>query len=127
MAPAIGIAIPDPMAGKLGLGFRRVGVVQAAPVTEVEELQRRNLELEREVRERREREEELRRELERTKGRLMAVEEAEERLCAQLGELEAEAIEQAREYNHRIRTLSDRLAKALRRIEAGGGRVVAVD
>ncbi|PKU74656.1 protein RESPONSE TO LOW SULFUR 3-like [Dendrobium catenatum] len=127
MAPAIGIAIPDPMAGKMGLGFRRVGLVQGVSLTEAEELQRRNLELEREVRERRESEEELRLELERTKERLMAVEEAEERLCTQLGELEAEAIEQAREYNRRIRTLSDHLAKALRRIEAGGERVVAVD
>ncbi|XP_020588891.1 protein RESPONSE TO LOW SULFUR 1-like [Phalaenopsis equestris] len=125
MAPAIGIAIPNPVAGKLGLGFQRAA--SAAQVAEAEELRRRNLELERELGDRKSREAEMRRELERTKERLAAAEEAEERLCAQLGELEAEAIEQASEYNRRIKMLSDRLAEAQRRIEASGGTILAVD
>ncbi|KAK8934448.1 hypothetical protein KSP39_PZI014815 [Platanthera zijinensis] len=114
MAPAIGISISDHLTGKPGLGLRRTGAAADA-----EELKWRNLELEREVRERREREEEMGRELERTKGMLKSVEEAEERLCAQLGELEAEAIAQARVYNRRIKALSDRLAEAQRIIAAG--------
>ncbi|KAK8948151.1 hypothetical protein KSP40_PGU022644 [Platanthera guangdongensis] len=117
MAPAIGISISDHLTGKPGLGFRRTAPDGAA--AEAEELKWRNLELERELRERREREEEMVRELERTKGMLKSVEEAEERLCAQLGELEAEAIAQARVYNRRIKALSDRLAEAQRIIAAG--------
>nr|XP_010919447.1 protein RESPONSE TO LOW SULFUR 3 [Elaeis guineensis] len=89
-------------AGKLG--FREAA--------EMEELRRKNSELEREAAEAREREEETLRELERTRERLRAVEEAEERLSVELGELEAEAVAQARAYHLRIKALSDQLGIA---------------
>ncbi|XP_008791681.1 protein RESPONSE TO LOW SULFUR 3-like [Phoenix dactylifera] len=79
---------------------------------DVEELRRRNSELEREAAEAREREVEARRELERTRERLRAVEEAEERLSVEIGELEAEAVVQARDYLLRIKALSDQLTTA---------------
>ncbi|AQK64667.1 uncharacterized protein LOC100274353 [Zea mays] len=75
-----------------------------------EGMRRRNAELERAVAEAAAREERLRRELETALARLAVAEEAEERLCVQLGELEAEAMEQAVEYQERVRALSDRLA-----------------
>lgn len=71
----------------------------------MEELRRRNSELELEAAE-------ARRELERTRERLRLVEEAEERLIAELGELEAEAVTEARAYDLRIKALSDQLAVA---------------
>uniref|UniRef100_A0A0E0M9K5 Uncharacterized protein n=1 Tax=Oryza punctata TaxID=4537 RepID=A0A0E0M9K5_ORYPU len=55
-------------------------------------------------------EEVMRRELEAALARLAVAEEAEERLCVQLGELEAEAMTQAVEYQQQVRELSDRLA-----------------
>ncbi|KAG1360817.1 protein RESPONSE TO LOW SULFUR 2 [Cocos nucifera] len=107
MAP--GMAIADPALGKqgFGLGLRK-------PAAAAEELRRRNEVLEREVRERRAREEETRRELERTRARLRAVEEAEEQLCVQLGEIEAEAVVEARDYHRQIKALSDELEEARR-------------
>ncbi|XP_008809030.2 protein RESPONSE TO LOW SULFUR 3 [Phoenix dactylifera] len=111
MAP--GMAITYPAFGKLGLGLG-LRPAAAAAEEEVEGLRRRNEELEREVRERRTGEEEMRRELERSRARLRAVEEAEERLCVQLGEIEAEAVAQARDYHRRIKALSDELEEARR-------------
>ncbi|KAG0484831.1 hypothetical protein HPP92_008910 [Vanilla planifolia] len=138
MVPGIGMAIAErKLVSKPGIGLRlpESKSTETAPdkVNDSAELRLRNRELEREVREGREREEEMRRELDRARGRLLAVEEAEERLCAQLGELEAEAMEQAMEYNRRIRALSERLAEAQRIIAngvggcAGGDRLVAVE
>ncbi|KAJ1294884.1 hypothetical protein BS78_01G180400 [Paspalum vaginatum] len=79
---------------------------------EAEEMRRRNAELERAVAEAAVREERLRRELEAALRRLAVAEEAEERLCVQLGELEAEAVAQAIEYQENVRALSQRLAFA---------------
>ncbi|URE01660.1 response to low sulfur [Musa troglodytarum] len=90
---------------------------------EVAELRRRNEELERAAREGREREEALRDELERTRERLRAVEEAEERLCVDLGELEAEAVAQAREDLLRIETLSHQLSAAHALLASAGLRL----
>ncbi|XP_051192819.1 protein RESPONSE TO LOW SULFUR 2-like [Lolium perenne] len=56
------------------------------------------------------REERLRQQLEAALARVAVAEEAEERLCVQLGELEAEAMEQALEYQQHVRSLSERLA-----------------
>ncbi|KAM0836098.1 hypothetical protein ACQ4PT_062533 [Festuca glaucescens] len=67
-------------------------------------------ELARAVAEAETREERLRRELEAALARVAVAEEAEERLCVQLGELEAEAMEQALEYQQHVRALSKRLA-----------------
>ena len=84
-------------------------------------LRRRNEELEREVREWRE--------LDRTRARLRAVEEAEERLCSELGELEAEAVAHAREYRVRVRVraLSDQLALARRILASAGCNLSLLD
>ncbi|KAB2016971.1 hypothetical protein CXB51_019328 [Gossypium anomalum] len=76
-----------------------------------EELRKRNQELEKELKESREREEQMRKELRKMWERLRVAEEAEERLCSQLGELEAESVNQARAYNSHILTLMDQLSK----------------
>lgn len=77
-----------------------------------EALKKRNEELERELRESQEREEQMRTELLRAWERLRIAEDAEEHLCSQLGELEAEAVDQARSYHARIASLMDQLARA---------------
>ncbi|KAK8511982.1 hypothetical protein V6N13_073806 [Hibiscus sabdariffa] len=79
---------------------------------EGEELRKRNQQLEKELRESREREEQMREELRKIWERLRVAEEAEERLCSTLGELEAEALNQARAYNAHIVSLMDQLSKA---------------
>ncbi|XP_021285637.1 protein RESPONSE TO LOW SULFUR 3-like [Herrania umbratica] len=76
------------------------------------ELRKRNEELERELKQSREREEVMRKQLTKAWERLKVVEEAEERLCSQLGELEAESVNEARAYNARILSLMDQLSKA---------------
>ncbi|XP_027338856.1 protein RESPONSE TO LOW SULFUR 2-like [Abrus precatorius] len=81
------------------------------PVPE-SELKKRNEELEKELRESREREEQMKRELQNAWQRLRVAEEAEERLCSQLGELEAESVHQARDYHARIVSLMDQLSRA---------------
>lgn len=88
---------------------RKVAVA-AMDAKEAEEVMRRNAELEAAAAEAAAREERLRRELEAALAALAVAEEAEERLCVQLGELEAEAMAQAVEYQQRVRELSDRLA-----------------
>uniref|UniRef100_A0A0E0H4X4 Uncharacterized protein n=1 Tax=Oryza nivara TaxID=4536 RepID=A0A0E0H4X4_ORYNI len=84
--------------------------VAAMDAKEAEEVMRRNAELEAAAAEAAAREARLRRELEAALARLAVAEEGEERLCVQLGELEAEAMAQAVEYQQRVRELSDRLA-----------------
>ncbi|KAK3404142.1 hypothetical protein EUGRSUZ_K00481 [Eucalyptus grandis] len=79
---------------------------------------RRNEELERELRESRERQERAQDELRRTAERLRVAEEAEERLCSQLGELEAEAVMQARENRAQVVLLMEKLSQAHRLLEA---------
>ncbi|KAJ8748131.1 hypothetical protein K2173_012597 [Erythroxylum novogranatense] len=64
-------------------------------------LRERNEELERELKESKAREEEMTMELRRAWERLRVAEEAEERLCSQLGELEAESI--FKTHNQRVR------------------------
>ncbi|CAI8598660.1 unnamed protein product [Vicia faba] len=76
------------------------------------ELEKRNQGLEKELKESKEREEEMRRQLHSTWERLRVAEEAEERLCSQLGELEAEAVYQARDYHDRIVSLMEQLSHA---------------
>jgi len=55
---------------------------------------------------------EMRAELEETRIRFLTVREAEERLCTQLGEFEAESVEQAQAYNQEIISLTQRLNHA---------------
>ncbi|ESQ45579.1 hypothetical protein EUTSA_v10010815mg [Eutrema salsugineum] len=71
---------------------------------EVEELRRRNRELEREV-------EEMKTEMIQLWRRTVVAEEAEERLCSQLAELEVESLDQAREYQSRILFLMDQYSR----------------
>ncbi|KAL3630774.1 hypothetical protein CASFOL_023758 [Castilleja foliolosa] len=77
-----------------------------------EVLRWRNEELERELKKSLEREERMKEELTRALARLMVAEEAEERLCCQLGEFEAEAVDQAREYRARMMELMEKLSGA---------------
>ncbi|KAI5405338.1 hypothetical protein KIW84_052203 [Lathyrus oleraceus] len=76
------------------------------------ELKKRNEELEKELKESKEREEQMKRQLQSAWERLRVAEEAEERLCSQLGELEAEAVYQARDYHDRIVSLMEQLSRA---------------
>lgn len=77
-----------------------------------EELRKRNQELEEELKESRGREEGMRKELQKIWERLRVAEEAEERLCCELGELEAESVNQARAYNAHILSLMTQLSEA---------------
>ncbi|KAL5737198.1 hypothetical protein ACOSQ2_031986 [Xanthoceras sorbifolium] len=77
-----------------------------------EDLRKRNEELERELKNSKEREEQMKVELQKTWERLRLAEEAEERLCSQLGELEAESVNQARDYHARILSLMNQLSQA---------------
>ncbi|KAK7372882.1 hypothetical protein VNO80_06272 [Phaseolus coccineus] len=76
------------------------------------ELQKRNEELEEELKRSKEREDHVRRQLRAALDRLTVAEDAEERLCVQLGDLEAEALQQAREYHARVVSLVDQLSQA---------------
>ncbi|KAK7301027.1 hypothetical protein RJT34_11882 [Clitoria ternatea] len=76
------------------------------------QMRKRNEELEEELRESREREEHVKRQLRVALDRLRVAEDAEERLCSQLGDLEAEALQQAREYHARVFSLMDQLSQA---------------
>lgn len=101
------------------LTVRRRESPPGAAAAEEEELRRRNEELESELRSSRDREEKMRRELERIWERLRVAEEAEERLSSQLGELEAEAVDQARAYRARVTALMDQLSAANKLIQSG--------
>ncbi|KAB8113275.1 hypothetical protein EE612_052192 [Oryza sativa] len=103
---------------------RKVAVA-AMDAKEAEEVMRRNAELEAAAAEAAAREERLRRELEAALAALAVAEEAEERLCVQLGELEAEAMAQAVEYQQQVRELSDRLAFADGVLRSSSGRRTA--
>jgi len=106
MAPSVPTGAATPSRGK-----------GAAAAEEAELLRRRNAELEREVAA-----------LRAARRRAETAEEAEERLCVQLGELEAEAVTQAIEYQEHVRALSERLAFAdavLSRPSSSGSGIAA--
>lgn len=99
------------MMAVIGTGAKKQ--IKNAVVPELEsELKKRNQELEKELKESKEREEKMRRQLQSAWERLRVAEEAEERLCSQLGELEAEAVYQARDYHDRIVSLMEQLSRA---------------
>ncbi|XP_057774116.1 protein RESPONSE TO LOW SULFUR 2-like [Salvia miltiorrhiza] len=77
-----------------------------------ETLKRRNEELEKELRDSLEREERMKEELRMTWERVRLAEEGAERLCSQLGELEAEAVDHVRESTAQITLLMDKLSLA---------------
>ncbi|KAJ8554208.1 hypothetical protein K7X08_024886 [Anisodus acutangulus] len=95
--------------------------ISAVPESEV--LRRRNEELEKELKKSIEREENMMQELQKTWERLRVAEEAEERLCSQLGELEAEAVDQARTYRTRVLHLMDQLSLAQKLLESASAVV----
>ncbi|KAK7350786.1 hypothetical protein VNO77_09737 [Canavalia gladiata] len=103
------------MMAVIGIGGKQENKRPAAE----SELKKKNEELEKELREIKEREEQMKRELQSAWQRLRVAEEAEERLCSQLGELEAEAVYQAREYRTRIVSLMDQLSRAQNLLKAG--------
>lgn len=89
------------------------GVMRKGETASLErELKKRNEELEEELKRSKEREDHVRRQLRAALDRLSVAEDAEERLCVQLGDLEAEALQQAREYHARIVSLVDQLSRA---------------
>ncbi|CAA7055976.1 unnamed protein product [Microthlaspi erraticum] len=71
---------------------------------EMAELRRRNRELEREV-------EEMKTEMIQLWQRTVVAEEAEERLCSQLAELEVESLDQARDNHARVLFLMDQISR----------------
>lgn len=77
---------------------------------ETETLRKRNEVLERELQQSMKREEEMKKELQKARERLRVAEEGEERLSSQLGELEAEAVLEARAYHARILSLTKQLS-----------------
>lgn len=98
------------MMAAIGIGIKQEKKMPT--VVAESELKKRNEELEKELRESKEREEQMKRELQSAWERLRVAEEAEERLCSQLGELEAEAVYHARDYHARIVSLMDQLSRA---------------
>ncbi|PIN02778.1 hypothetical protein CDL12_24700 [Handroanthus impetiginosus] len=82
------------------------------PPENSELLQKRNEDLEKELKNSLEREERMKKELQITLERLRVAEEGEERLCSQLGELEAEAVGHAREYRAHVMALMEQLSSA---------------
>ncbi|CAH1435304.1 unnamed protein product [Lactuca virosa] len=90
-------------------------------------LRRRNEELERELKRSLEREEKMKMELQKTWERLRVAEEAEEHLCSQLGELEAEAMDQACAYRERLMTLMQQLSAAQKLIESASVQIPSMD
>ncbi|CAK9310689.1 unnamed protein product [Citrullus colocynthis] len=81
-------------------------------------LRRRNEALEKELEASQEREQVMREQLKRALERLKVAEEAEERLSSQLGELEAEALAQARDYHQQITSLMNQLSQAHKLLQA---------
>ncbi|KAG2257594.1 hypothetical protein Bca52824_076888 [Brassica carinata] len=79
------------------------GAYLTVAAEEVEKLRRRNGELEREM-------EEMKKEMIQLWRRTVVAEEAEERLCSQLAELEVESLDQAREYESRVHFLVDQIS-----------------
>lgn len=84
----------------------------------MEELKTRNEELERELMKSLQREENIKTELQRLRERVRVADDAEERLCSQLGDLEAETVDQAHAYRAHLVTLMDQLEAAHKFIES---------
>ncbi|OEL20845.1 hypothetical protein BAE44_0018141 [Dichanthelium oligosanthes] len=109
MAPSISIGIATPSWAGAGKKGSSNGVLE---VKEAEVLWWRNAELEREVAA-------LRAELGAARRRAETAEEAEERLCVQLGDAEVEAVEIARAYQEQVEELARELAAARRAAAVG--------
>ncbi|CAM0146359.1 unnamed protein product [Urochloa decumbens] len=105
MALSISIGVATPSAGGAAAGKKSRAAFGAVAVEEAELLRWWNAELERDV-------VALRAELFAARQRAETAEEAEERLCVQLGDAEVEAVEIARAYQARVEELARELAAA---------------
>ena len=76
------------------------------------DLKKRNEELERNLRESLVREKKTKEELYKALERVRVAEDGEEMLCSQLGDLEAESVDQARDFQARMLALMDQLSHA---------------
>ncbi|KAL8538294.1 hypothetical protein ACS0TY_000318 [Phlomoides rotata] len=85
---------------------------QAAAEPPPETLQKRNKELEKELKHSEEREEKMKKEMQIILEQLQVAEEAEELLRWQLTEVEAEATENAREYRAYVMSLMEQISHA---------------
>ncbi|KAM0071038.1 putative protein response to low sulfur [Helianthus debilis subsp. tardiflorus] len=84
----------------------------------MEDLKRRSEELERELMKSLQREEKMKAELQRLREKVRVAEEAEERLCSQVGDLEAETVNHAQEYRSHLVGLMEQLEAAHKFIES---------
>ncbi|KAI4306594.1 hypothetical protein L6164_029855 [Bauhinia variegata] len=100
------------------MGNNKNTKITEAQETPALELKKKNEELEKALSQSKEREEQMKRELQSACERLRVAEEGEERLCSQLGELEAEAVLLARDYHARIVSLMKQLAQAQNLLKA---------
>ncbi|GLJ07148.1 hypothetical protein SUGI_0059670 [Cryptomeria japonica] len=112
MAPALAfsqpsIVTPSPYKKKSAKDDLNAAIERS----EIEALRSENMKLQRKLEESQRYEAELMADLEKMRMRLLKTEEAEERLCSQLGELEADSVLQARNYNHQINALKQELAQ----------------
>ncbi|GLJ07139.1 hypothetical protein SUGI_0059560 [Cryptomeria japonica] len=96
----------------LGLSsFPEAVALNKSKEREVEVLRSKNVQLKQVAEESQKHQAHLQAELEKMRMRLLKTEEAEESLCSQLGELEADSVLQARNYNHQITSLKHQLAQ----------------
>eukprot|EP01018_Ginkgo_biloba_P026314 Gb_18061 [translate_table: standard] len=111
MAPALGFSDKIWSTNVSALGDKSNGkhTTVDAEGLEIDQLKSHNWQLEQQLKESQRRQKELRAQLEEMGIRLSTVEEAEERLCSQLGDLEAEAVEEAQSYNREFNSLQQRL------------------
>lgn len=100
------------MMAAMGIANNNKRKNQTEDKTTALQLKKRNEELEEQLKQSKESEEHVNRMLHAALERVRVAEEAEERLCYQLGELEAEALEQARDYHDRIVSLMNQLSQA---------------
>ena len=83
---------------------------------EENDIKKRNEELEKKLKESIVREKKIREELDRALERVRVAEEGEEMLCSELGQLEAEAAEQARDFRARMLSLIEQLSQAQKKL-----------
>eukprot|EP01018_Ginkgo_biloba_P026358 Gb_25233 [translate_table: standard] len=111
MAPTLGFSDKIWSTNVFAVGNKSNGKHTTVDVEglEIDQLKSHNWQLEQQLKESQRREKELRAQLEEMRIRLSTAEEAEERLCSQLGDMEAEAVEEAQSYNREFNSLQQRL------------------
>ncbi|CAL0305362.1 unnamed protein product [Lupinus luteus] len=109
----------------IGIGGNQGGRKNPSPENDTAalELKKRNEQLEKELKESKEREEDMKRKLQSACESLRVAEEAEEMLCCQLGDLEAETVEQARDYHGKVVLLTEQLQRAQTLLNKSGSSI----